>query len=64
MLREEADKYTQLTGEDGWHTPIIKVGAYLDGYDKGLEVLANIKADIKAKIEEEEFSRSVFRHEE
>lgn len=35
MLHEEVTKYNKLTGEDGWMTPVIKVGAYLDGYDKG-----------------------------
>ena len=46
MLREDVDRYTKLTGEDGWHVPIIKVGAYLDGYNKGLEVLDKIRAEI------------------
>ena len=35
MLNEEVEKYTELTGEDGWKTPIIKIRSYLDGYDKG-----------------------------
>lgn len=48
MLREEVEKYTKLTGEDGWHAPIMKVGAYLDGYDKGLKVLDKIRAEIEA----------------
>lgn len=46
MLRDEVERYTKLTGEDGWHVPIMKVGAYLDGYDKGLEVLDKIRAEI------------------
>lgn len=37
MLREEVERYSELTGEDGWSVPIIKIGAYLDGYDKGIE---------------------------
>lgn len=49
MLREDVDKYTKLTGEDGWHVPIMKVGAYLDGYDKGLEVLDKIRGEIERK---------------
>ena len=48
MTREEAEQYTKLTGEDGWHVPIMKVGAYLDGYNKGLEMLDKIRAEIKA----------------
>ena len=37
MLRDEVEKYSKLTGEDGWTVPIIKVGAFLDGYEKGRE---------------------------
>lgn len=48
MLREEIEQYTNLTGEDGWHVPIMKVGAYLDGYNKGLEVLDEIRAEINS----------------
>ena len=47
MLKEEVEKYSKLTGEDGWHVPIIKIGAYLDGYNKGLEVLDKIRAEIE-----------------
>lgn len=47
MLHEEVALYTELTGEDGWHTPIMKIGAYLSGYEKGLSVLEDIKAEIK-----------------
>jgi len=46
-MREEIEKYTKLTGEDGWHVPIMQLGAYLDGYDKGLEVLDKIRAEIR-----------------
>jgi hypothetical protein len=47
MLREEIEQYTNLTGEDGWHVPIMKVGAYLDGYNKGLEVIDRVRAEIE-----------------
>lgn len=47
MLRDEVEQYTKLTGEDGWKVPIMKVGAYLDGYNKGLEVLDKIRAEIE-----------------
>lgn len=49
MLREDIEQYTKLTGDDGWNVPIIKVGAYLDGYNKGLEVLYKIRAEIEQK---------------
>ena len=34
-LWEEVALYTKLSGQDGEHTPIMKIGAYLDGYEKG-----------------------------
>ena len=37
MLRDEIALYTELSGNDGEHTPIGIIGAYLDGYDKGRE---------------------------
>ena len=46
MLRDEMELYTKLTGEDAAHVPIIKIGAYLDGYEKGTEVLDKIRAEI------------------
>lgn len=46
MLREDVELYSKLTGEDGWHVPIMKVGAYLDGYNKGLEVLDKIRDEV------------------
>ena len=47
MLWEEMAKYTELTGEDATHVPLIKLGAYLDGYEKGIEVLDEIRSEIK-----------------
>lgn len=38
-LREEMWKYEQITGESAEHVPIIKLGAFLDGYENGLEAL-------------------------
>lgn len=49
MLREEMEKYTKLTGEDGAHVPIMKLGAYLDGYEKGIEMLNKARAEIEQK---------------
>lgn len=53
MLNEEITKYSELTGEDGWKTPIMKIGAYLDGYEKGLEQAKRIEKEneeLKEKI--------------
>lgn len=46
MLRKEIEQYIKLTGEDGLHVPIMKLGAYLDGYNKGLKVLDKIRDEI------------------
>lgn len=35
MLRDDIAQYTELSGNDGLHTPIGIIGAYLDGYEKG-----------------------------
>lgn len=34
-LRDEMALYTEMSGNDGNHTPIGIIGAYLDGYEKG-----------------------------
>ena len=47
MLWEEVEKYTKLTGEDATHVPIMKLGAYLDGYEKGIEILDKIRAEVE-----------------
>lgn len=46
MLRDEIVRYTELSGNDGEHTPIGIIGAYLDGYEKGLESREN-KGEMK-----------------
>ena len=52
MLRDEVAKYTELSGNDGEHTPIGIIGAYLDGYDKGRRTLIDdVKAEIQAKYD-------------
>lgn len=38
-LREDMWKYEQITGESAEHVPIIKLGAFLDGYDMGVKAL-------------------------
>lgn len=41
MLRDDIELYSKLTGEDGAHVPIIKIGAYLDGYIRGRNEVVN-----------------------
>ena len=50
-LREDMYRYEKLTGESAEHIPIIKIGAYLDGYEKGIEKLEKIKAEIEELIQ-------------
>lgn len=49
MLYEEVEKYINLSGDKkAWqNTSVSRIGGYLDGYDKGLEVLDKIRAEIK-----------------
>ena len=35
MLRDEIELYSELSGNDGQHTAIGIIGAYLDGYERG-----------------------------
>ena len=51
MLRDEVAKYTELTGEDGAYVPIIKLGAFLGGYERGLEEVNKVLDKIRAEIE-------------
>ncbi len=50
MLRDDIERFTQLSGEDGAHTPIIRIGSYLDGYDKAMEKIDEMIAEIEDKI--------------
>ena len=34
-LHEEMRLFTELSGEDGAHTSIARIGGYLDGYERG-----------------------------
>ena len=36
-LREAVELYSKLTGKDGTQESIVRIGAYLDGYEKGKE---------------------------
>lgn len=38
-LREDMLEYEQITGESAEHVPIIKLGAFLDGYDAAIKAL-------------------------
>lgn len=65
MLRDEIKRYTELSGNDGEHTPIGIIGAYLDGYEKGLESRENIKGEwipVSERLpEEREWYLAVFK---
>jgi len=46
-LREEMARYEQLTGESAEPITINRLGAYLDGVDKGIEELEKLKAEFE-----------------
>ena len=37
MLNEEVKRYRELSGDNNPHTPISRIGGYLDGYEKAME---------------------------
>ena len=37
MLNEEVKQYRELSGDNNPHTPISRIGGYLDGYEKAME---------------------------
>ena len=48
MLYEEVEKYARLSGDkNAWDTSVSRIGGYLDGYDKGIEILDKIRAEIE-----------------
>lgn len=53
MLHEEVEKYINLSGDkEAWqNTSISRIGGYLDGFDKGLEVLDKIRAEIEKEAD-------------
>ena len=53
-LREEMRQYEKITGESAEHVPIIKLGAFLDGYDMGIKALEQgpILDKIRSEIEQ------------
>lgn len=48
-LREEMWKYEQITGESAEHVPIIKLGAFLDGYEMGIKALGRTSYKSEAR---------------
>lgn len=66
MLRDEVAKYTELSGNDGEHTPICVIGAYLDGYDKGLELSVSENSNKWIPVSERlpEFGKEVLTYHE
>lgn len=49
MLNEEIHRYTELSGNNAEHESIQKIGAYLDGYDKGV---ADVRENINREYDE------------
>lgn len=32
-IKEEVERFSKLSGEDGWNTEVLRIGSFLDGYD-------------------------------
>ena len=45
-MNEEVAKYRELSGDTNTNTPISRIGGYLDGYERGLEILQEIRNDV------------------
>lgn len=57
MLCDEIKLYTKLTGEDGTKVPIMKLEAYLDGYEKGKADKVAMLTEIQTEIEKIEVAK-------
>lgn len=60
-LREDMWKYEQITGESAEHVPIIKLGAFLDGYDMGIKAL---EIELLTDTEQRIFLKAISRERE
>ena len=47
MLRDNIAEYTALTGENGKTVSLERLRAYLEGYDRGIETVNQIKTEIE-----------------
>ena len=54
MLRDEVERYSRMTGEDGWHVSMLRVGGFLDGYEKGKEDAAPRWIPVSERLPEHE----------
>ena len=45
-MHEEVAKYRELSGDTNPNTPISRIGGYLDGYERGLEILQEIRNEV------------------
>ena len=60
-LREDMWKYEQITGESAEHVPIIKLGAFLDGYDMAIKAL---EIELLTDTEQRIFLKAISRERE
>ena len=60
-LIEDMWKYEQITGESAEHVPIIKLGAFLDGYDMGIKAL---EIELLTDTEQRIFLKAISRERE
>lgn len=58
MLVDEVAKYRRLSGDTRENTPITRIGGYLDGYEKGLEVIDKAVAELRKKAHSGQWSEA------
>lgn len=46
MRREDIERFSRISGEDGMHTPFDRMDAYLDGYNKATTEMDRLRSDL------------------
>ena len=59
MLRDDIARFTELSGEDGEHTSIQRIGAFLDGYDSAISDIRKLKDILYMHIDSLEGTRNI-----
>ena len=59
MLRDDIARFTELSGEDGKHTSIQRIGSYLDGYDRAISDIRKLEDVVYMHIDSLEGTRNI-----
>ena len=50
-IKEDVNRFSKLSGENGWNTPVLRIGGYLDGYDTCALKASEEKASLSERSE-------------